>query len=244
MISLIKKISISFICAFSFLCASGKETICYKLINSSDSSIKTGAIQFISFIGDQCYESDFNGISVKNGILNKNRYQSNNLKTVYNGSCFCGENAKFEFNSNKQILYVRSKNGNHYEFQKAEKPKNVTTCSLIRINNDPMSPEPNIDGNLIHNYCTTISSNNNSSNSSNNSSNDNREDSYDKIPSKRRCNYCNGSGQIVKNDNASATFGIDRPKKQCPTCGLWYDPGAFFHYHQKCYHCNGTGIAK
>ena len=58
-----------------------------------------------------------------------------------------------------------------------------------------------------------------------------------------KCAYCN-NGMIEKNDNAPATYGTSRPKKKCPTCGKWYNPNVFNHYHQQCRHCGGTGYAK
>lgn len=87
-----------------------------------------------------------------------------------------------------------------------------------------------------------ISSSNNYNNSPYSSSSSNH--SHTTQSSNRKCVYCNGTGQITKNDNASANFGIQKSKKQCPTCGEWYDPNARNHYHVRCGHCGGTGYAK
>jgi len=51
-------------------------------------------------------------------------------------------------------------------------------------------------------------------------------------------------GSIEKNDNASANFGIGRPKQRCNECGKLYDPNVFNHYHVNCRHCGGTGFAR
>lgn len=87
-----------------------------------------------------------------------------------------------------------------------------------------------------------ISSSNNYNNSSYSSPSSNHSPTTQS--SNRKCIYCNGTGQITKNDNASANFGIQKAKKQCPTCGEWYDPNARNHYHVRCGHCGGTGYAK
>lgn len=57
-----------------------------------------------------------------------------------------------------------------------------------------------------------------------------------------RCTWCNGTGKVVKNDNAPANFGISKPKQRCPECGEIYDPNVRNHYHQTCSHCHGTGL--
>ena len=87
---------------------------------------------------------------------------------------------------------------------------------------------------------STSSSDYTSSSSSSYSSNNSNTQSS----SKYKCAYCNGTGQVVKNDPAPPSFGIDQPKKTCPTCGNWYDPTVSVHYHQKCIHCGGTGYPK
>lgn len=87
---------------------------------------------------------------------------------------------------------------------------------------------------------------NNSQSNYYNSSSSSSSGSYNssKQTSRRsKCAYCN-NGMIEKNDNAPATYGTSRPKKKCPTCGKWYDPNVFNHYHQQCRHCGGTGYAK
>ncbi len=225
---------------FSACIVNAKETLCYKSIESSDPNIKVGAIQFISFIGDQCYESDVNGTSVKNGIMQKNGYQSSRNIAVYNGTCFCGSGAKFEFNVDKSVLTVTSKNKRVYKFKKIPKPQGVTTCSIIRKHND------NGDGGNPYYYVDNGNSPTYYPNagSSNNNSNNNNTNTKNYIQTSRKCAYCNGTGQITKNDNAPANFGIDKPRQRCSTCGEWYNPNVFNHYHIRCSHCRGTGSAK
>jgi len=235
-VSRILVLSVMCFCSFSSF---GKETCCYKLIETSDSNVKVGAFQFISFIGDQCYESNSNGVSVKNGTLNRNSYKSSNGTIVYDGACFCGSGASFEFKNNKSELTVTSATKKTYRFRKTSKPQGVETCSLIRSHSaNGTYTDYDYGGNFINN---TVSSDYNNSNNSNNSQSSN----YNSHSSqKHRCVYCNGTGQMTKNDNAPANFGNDRPRTQCSTCGEWYDPDVFIHYHIRCRHCGGSGFAK
>lgn len=87
--------------------------------------------------------------------------------------------------------------------------------------------------------------NNTSSNYSDNSSGSSSNSNSSSTPPSRRykCAYCDG-GTIERNDNAPATYGQNRPRQKCPTCGKWYDPNVVTHNHQQCRHCGGTGYAK
>lgn len=235
MISFGKKLlAVFLLCSLSLL-AYGKETLCYKLVESPESQ-KIGSIQFISFIGDQCYESDINGISVKNGTMKKNAYQTTHGNLVYIGQCFCGS-GKFGFNSDKSILTVISNNGRKYVFKKVSPPTGVTTCALIR------ERSPQMD-NLNENYGLFNPVYPGGSAAQNVSTERQNLNSQPQSQSIRKCAYCNGTGQISKDDNAPSNFGINKPKQQCPICGKWYNPNVFTHYHQRCSHCGGTGCAR
>lgn len=226
--------------AINFFNLSAKETYCYKLTVSSDPSIKTGGVQFISFIGDQCYESSYNGIKIHEGKLNKNSYLSSSNKIVYTGKCFCGSGAKFEFSPDKTSLTVISKVGHYFRFIKIFPPKGIKTCDYVM--DDETSPNSNhYDG---YGAGTNHAPAYNSSSESyhNNSSYQTNRHTSQTAP--RKCAYCNGTGRIEKNDNAPASFGNDRPKQKCTECGKWYDPDVFTHYHQQCRHCDGTGYVK
>lgn len=238
MISLVKPL-ISIILLFLFpVIANGKDIACYKLVETSEPKIKIGSIQFVSFIGDQCYESDINGISVKNGIMRRNEYQSNRYTSVYNGTCFCGGGAKFGFSQDKATLTVTSKSGKKFIFKRVSPPKGVTTCSLIRTHSSDIQNSEDYNGYI---YNSNYPPQQNSKNG--NTSNDHHNSSH-QTQNRRKCVYCNGTGQITKDDNAPSNFGIEKPKQQCQTCGKWYNPNVFIHYHQRCSRCGGTGYAK
>lgn len=240
MISYVKRTLILLVFSFITFMSDGKEIICYKLISTTDSNIRSGAIQIISFIGDQCYESDSNGISVRNGTLQKNVYQSKDAKLVYVGGCFCGKGAKFEFNVDKSNLIVTSSNGSKYTFQKTNLPVGVRTCSLIRT--DSESPTYVIDQNSSNypiNYNNPTGIHQRNYNNTNNGNNSKTNQSI-----QQRCSICKGTGRITRNDNAPPNFGIEKPRKQCSECGEWYNPNVFTHYHIQCRYCHGTGHIK
>ena len=220
----------------------GKDIACYKLTETTKPNIKIGAIQFISFIGDQCYESDINGISVQNGIMRRNEYQSNHNTSVYNGTCFCGSQAKFVFTKDMSTLRVTSKNGEKFIFKRVTPPTGVTTSSLIRAHSSDFQNFEDYNSITPNSYYQPQQ---NFQNGNNNSTHNHQAPTNQTTPQrKRKCVYCNGTGQITKDDSAPASYGIKRPNQQCPVCGKWYDPNVFLHYHQSCYHCGSTGYAK
>lgn len=219
-----------------------KETFCYKLTSSSDSSIKIGGVQFMSFIGDQCYESSSNGVKIHDGKLNKNSYLSSSNVIVYTGKCFCGNGAKFEFSPDKTSLTVTSKDGHRFKFVKISPPKDVKTSSY-QINNNT-SPNPQYNGGYDYGTGANPQPTYNSPSCTIQNNSSSQSNSQTQQTNTRRCVYCNGTGRIEKNDNAPANFGTDRPKQRCNECGKWYDPDVFTHYHQQCRQCSGTGYAK
>ncbi len=238
MVSYVKAF-IVFCCCFLFpIVTNGKDIGCYKLVETTESNIKIGSIQFISFIGDQCYESDINGISVKNGTMRKNEYQSDRNVSVYNGGCFCGPGAKFGFSPDKATLTVTSKNGNKFIFKRVSPPKDVTTCSLIRTHSPEVQGSEEFNGYIYNTVSPEVQTN------QNNNIIKSQQKSIRQKQTRRKCVYCNGDGQITKDDSAPSNFGIEKPKQQCQICGKWYNPNVFVHYHQKCSHCGGTGYAK
>lgn len=233
------RILISALLLFVFpVVVNGKDVVCYKLVETTEATTKIGAIQFVSFIGDQCYESDVNGISVKNGMMKKNEYQSNRNSFVYDGTCFCGSGAKYTFSSDKATLTVTSKNGSKFIFRRVIPPKGVTTCSLIRPHSSEANNAMGFDDYTYNNSLPVQQpmQNDNGTNS--------KQNVVNKTKDRRKCLYCNGTGQITKDDNAPSNFGIEKPKQQCQICGKWYNPNVFVHYHLNCGHCGGTGFAK
>lgn len=241
MTSFVKTLTLLVVLLFP-LSMQGKETVCYKLVSSSSTAYKTGSVQFVSFIGDQCYESDINGISTKNGTLQKNDYQSTGSKTVYNGSCFCGEKAKVEVASDRSSLTVTSNDGKKYHFTKISPPSGVTKSSLIRTRtansgyvSNGYQPQPNTNYYPNYNYTAPNQNYNNNTTTTTNGSNN-----Y--APARRKCNFCNGAGKRVVN-NSVPMYGTADYKVRCNECGQYFLKSSG-HAHVFCGQCGGTGWQK
>lgn len=209
----------------------------YKLTKSKiDDVVSTNVSggQFICIYDGVCFDCDINGNGIGNGQLNK---KSEGEVIVYFGDSYYGRNSYYKFDKTFSRLNVITSNGDIFAYVKTTPPRGVTTSTLIKKNkNDSNSP-----GYYNPNIYTGPSNNLTNSNSYNNSQNGNRPSNN---VQKRKCVHCNGTGQITKNDNAPANFGIEKPRQQCPTCREWYNPNVFNHYHIRCSHCGGTGFAK
>lgn len=217
------------------------QTFYYKLskIKTND-KIETNVSggQFITFIDENaCYESDKNGIGVGHGILEKSKSYSTASMSYFIGGCYWGREAAYKFKSDKSKLNVVLNNGTIYVYEKRVPPSGVITCTLIRIKDtsggsaSPSLPAASISSNAYYPTQTDVPSppNSNSSNS---------------VEVKRKCVWCNGTGQLTKEDNAPGNFGIEKPRQRCNVCGKWYNPNLFTHYHIQCRHCGGTGWAR
>ena len=201
--------------------------------------------QFITFIGDICFESNKAGKSVGHGDLQRNQYQSNNTQTVYIGKSYWGAKTKFVFNSNKSRMTVCTSDGKTYSYQQKNPPANITTCALIKNHTESGNSNSSLDygwGNVTTGY--EGGNNYYDNNSMNNGSSTVSSGSQPRQTKQFKCAYCNGIGRIEKNDNAPASFGQSRADKKCNECGKIYDPTVFNHYHVQCGHCGGTGYTK
>lgn len=201
--------------------------------------------QFITFVGDICFESNKAGKSVGHGNLQINQYQSNNSQTVYVGKSYWGDNTKFIFNPNKSEMTVRTSDGRTFCYQQKMPPANLTTCALIKT----PTKSGNSDSPLYQGWGNGYNGSEIRGTNSNNNSTRNGEGTHSRGTQPRqmrqfKCAYCNGTGRIERNDNAPASFGQTKANKKCNECGKIYDPTVFNHYHVQCGHCGGTGNAK
>lgn len=103
-------------------------------LNGSVSTNVSGG-QFITFMGDICYESNKKGIGVGHGTLKLNTSYSNSDYKVYMGSSYWGQNATFKFKTDMSVLNVVLENGDVYVYTKRPAPASALTCSLIRGRN-------------------------------------------------------------------------------------------------------------
>lgn len=197
--------------------------------------------QFITFVGDMCYESDKLGNGVGHGELALNRNYSDRNKTAYQGGCYFGKSSVYFFNMDKSTLNVVLEDGTIYVFKKTTCHYDVKTCSLIRKNSAIQSPESS--NSPVFNYSQDNYNDQNDQQHSRSDQRHTRTSTHQNKTERRKCSFCNG-GRIEKNDNAPANFGIERPRQHCNECGTWYDPNTVNHYHTHCYHCGGTGYVK
>lgn len=171
---------------------------------------------------EECEVEFFDEHITINGMLQQYVRDSGSWK-VYGGQSmgFGGSNTTF--------FYYVDANKNMKQVCELSSPYGFDTFVYPMSRNGDPTPYNNSSPNY----------NNNGSSGSYNSSSTSPQTS-----GKRKCAYCNGTGTIEKNDNAPASFGQNRSRQKCQTCGKWYDPTVFTHYHQQCRHCGGTGYAK
>ena len=109
-------------------------TYYFKLTNihENKSSLKIQGGQFITFVGDICYESDNKGIGVGHGTLTYNPHYSNNNIKKYMGKSYWGNDAVYAFNADKSVLNVITETGMILVYKRDTPPNGVYTCSLIK----------------------------------------------------------------------------------------------------------------
>lgn len=221
----------------SFLTMVAKETVFYKLVPKK-SSVKATGGQFITFIGDQCFDSNNVGVSVYNGKLKKNLYQSTAEKIIYTGTSFYGTNSKYIFTNNKKNLCIVAPNGETYQYIESVAPKGQRTCTLIKGNstsNDDYSETyyPQNHSNQHSNSFPSLTTHQGTSPIQKSTTDQNRNQ-------RKKCLYtgagdklhCGGDGKCSRcgGDGLMNGFGINNVKcSQCNGSG-------------KCISCHGTGF--
>lgn len=233
------------ISALSVIIADAQNTEYYKLykIEEHGKTIsKCDGGQFIKISKNICYDVDSDGNDVGNGKLYR-EVNNNTINNIYLGDSYHGK-ARYIFSTDYSNLIVEINPHYKYFYRKSPIHQGVFTCSLIKrnsINGSSNSVDVNINAQWNSNQGISNSNNNNFQR---NDVNNNSNSSTSPVQRKFKCAYCNGTGRIEKNDNAPASFGLEKSKKQCPECGKWYDPSVFVHYHIECRHCGGTGLMK
>lgn len=217
----------------------------YKLISvEGTNSVKINGGQFITFVADRCFDSNKDGVSVKNGNLDINPYQSTASKLVYSGVSYWGK-CKYVFTNSKNNLKVITSNGSVYLYAKSMPPSGKQTCSLIKSQSDKYDRGSGDAGFACDNGGGYNNGQYNQHNSGYSSGNSNSHESGNQprsnnASSKQRhtCPRCNGNRRIVYEAN-SPSFGNDY-KKRCSECGgiFWASTG---HTHITCPQCHGKG---
>lgn len=178
----------------------------YKFIKRVENNIPTTNVeggQYVTFLGDICYESNNKGIGVGHGTLIKSQNHSASEFLVYIGSSYWGTSTTFKFNSDKSILNVVLDNGDIYVYKQNNPPLNVTTCSLIR----PKSSNHNPEHTPIMTDDVPIQENNESQSTTSG----HYEEYFEK------CIECNGQGFILKKTYMGGG-DISDVKRRCAFC--------------------------
>lgn len=219
-------------------CICGQETYYYKLTKKIQDGIEytnTAGGQFITFSGDQCYDSDKYGVSVGNGQLTYTEQYSGNTRT-YEGRSYFGY-VLYRFKTDLSVLNIIVNNSLMYVYKRQAPPSSVTTCLLIRkkVNNGstttggyvPMYPAYPANGGYPNGGATI------DSNTGQNSS------SFQQQPTKQPCSLCHGQGRIVK-DTYPALYGTEDYQVRCNECGGYFMRSTG-HTHITCPQCHGRG---
>lgn len=225
------KHALVFIAVITNICVSAQDVRYYKLtrtrIDGIDNRTVSGG-QFITFVGDKCFESNKRGVGVDHGILTRNSNYSNSQFNVYQGSSYWGSSTTFKFNADKSVLNVVLDNGDIYVYKRATPPAGVTTCSLLRKKrSDGFSGSASVS--IQPTYPSYPASPSLQSPQQPSPSDRYVEKTY-------QCTYCHGKGTVWDCDNSIPDF--TGSKKYCNECGRSVP---MCHIHKRCPSCNGKG---
>lgn len=220
------------------VCVSAQDVRYYKLTRTKIKGIDNRNVsggQFITFVGNQCFESNKKGVGVNHGTLTRNVNYSNSQYTIYQGSSYWGSSTTFKFNADKSTLNVVLDNGDIYVYKRATPPAGVTTCSLIRkrSNNEAsrsgggFSPQPTPNPQFSY-------PNPQPSPSPGETPNPNPRPRY--VEKTYQCRFCNGRGTVPDCDGGIVDF--TKSKKYCNECGMAVP---MCHIHKRCPSCGGKG---
>ena len=124
-----------FVCIF--LCKNIlAETYYYQLtkkIENGKEFVNTAGGQFITFVGEECFDSDKYGVSVGNGKLKFSPSLSSSTP-AYVGNSYFG-NVIYRFNKDKSILNIHVNNRLIYVYKRTVVPTGIMTSSLIKKKN-------------------------------------------------------------------------------------------------------------
>lgn len=213
------------------------QTYYYKLTKKIVDNVpytNTAGGQYITFSNQFCYESDSDGNSVGNGLMNYK--ETVNGSAIYKGSCYFSEYSTFKFNADKSVLNIIPPNGTVYVYRKATPPKSQTTCSLIKKAESKGSSG-------VGNYVGTPNYNNSTNYPMNQDGSTENPTKSEKTPQKRwhnvtktvDCNFCHRSGKCQTCNGKGWYQGTYGPI-DCPNC-YGYKTG-------KCSHCQGNGTVQ
>ncbi len=225
------------LCIVGTINAHSHDTFYYKLTNIHNNkySLKIQGGQFITFIGDICFESDKEGIGVGHGTLTYNPSYSSSTIKKYLGKSYWGDNAVFSFSSDKSILNVALENEMVLVYRRTTPPEGVYTCSLIKQQKSNSSSSSGSGGyNPPPVYTAPIypSAQNSSSTTKESSTYSSPQKKWRTITYQEDCHMCHGLGKCWTCSGKGWEYnklGVDGVH-DCPNCS-----------NGECSHCHGTG---
>lgn len=223
---------------------SAQKTYYYKLtkkVHNNVPSTRVSGGQFITFMGEICYESNNKGIGVGHGTMTRSNILSTDKIVAYMGESYWGKEATYNFTRDLSILNVVIENGDVYLYKRMTAPAGVTTCSLIKprtsggrgsggvVVSTPPPSQTVIGGGSYNGGGTIVGSSIGGGTSS---------QQQRRQPVQHPCPLCHGNKTIVRESNV-ATYGNDT-QRYCSTCGrnYWASSG---HTHITCTQCGGKG---
>lgn len=169
-----------------------------------------------------------------NGELKYDLYYSKKYK-IYLGTSYFGNEVKFKFSQDLNLLNVVTKDGRIYVYKRQVAPSSVTTCSLIRKKGSngsrggyiPMNTVPAYGGTYTGTATTTSPVRNQNSTKKNQQA------------VKHTCPLCHGAKRIVR-DTYTPLYGTDDYRVRCNECGEYFMRSTG-HTHITCPQCHGRG---
>lgn len=224
---------IMLVSSVSFAVDAGEKTYYYKqtkVVKNGVSSTQVGGGQFITFIGDICFESTKYGVAVGHGNMDLQRELSTSSIKRYSGGCYYGTDAIYAFSSDLSVLNITTKDDVVYVYKRSTPPSGINTCSLIRkrkkkdsspVQHSVTTSTPQYFPNLITPAIIPAQSVSSSTQTQNTKG--------------HQCPLCKGKGRKIV-ENYWGQSGDQT--KWCDEC---YQRVGIGHTHHKCDLCGGDG---
>ena len=214
--------------------ASSQNVKYYQLIRTEKNGVSNKNVEgglFITFVGNMCFESDKNGVGINHGTMQRNDGYSNSQITVFDGSSYWGKQTTFKFNADRSGLNVIFDDGEIFIYRQTSPPASVTTCSPIR--NKKTSSSSITTGYTPQPVYPPMQQYPQQQYQQPQTPETARPQTQQ--PSREKCTWCNGTGEVVKDDAFELGMG---GTKYCNKCGKTVSTS---HYHAPCPYCHGKG---
>ena len=228
------RILTSLLCAlYSIILSAQTDTYYYRLskeIIEGETNTEVSGGQFITITEYYCYDSDFAGKNIGNGVLYLDSNSSQKLN-IFVGNCYYG-NAIYKFSSDYSILNIEINSSLIYVYKRSSPPSGVKTSSLIK------KKEGSSGGTVMVPY-TPPSQGYGPPPAVLGGNSSQPEKQVREIKTRETCSRCGGKGRIVYN-TYPPMFGAQDHPVRCSECGETH-LRSVGHSHITCPDCNGRG---